>query len=81
MISLSASHREKPELRIHGGTTLTAEAGGIADVTWLTLENELGDNVVIFLPPRFSEALAAAINRVNSDFAYQRNKPISEPST
>lgn len=79
MISLSASHREKPELRIHGGQTLRASADGIADVTWLSLENELGDNIVIFLPKDFSEALAEAINNVDASFTYRRNRPISEP--
>lgn len=76
MISLNASHGEKPELRVHGGRTLQARAGGSMDVTWLELENEIGDIVVVFLPEELSHRIAQAINTIHHEGDYDANRPV-----
>jgi hypothetical protein len=80
MISLSASFLNPPEVRIHGGTTLSALATEIGDVSWLELKNEHNDRIVVFLPYSFAQDLAAAINTINTSRARRNAFAISEPS-
>jgi hypothetical protein len=79
-ISISASRNEKPELRIHGGKELRATAGHMSDVSWLALENELGDLVTIFLPLSLARDLGEAINTINNHHIRASLAPISETS-
>lgn len=62
MISLAASSKEPPEVRIHGGNTLRAKADNLGDISWLELSNEIDDRITIFLPIALCQQLARAIN-------------------